>query len=115
MTENLVNPACATKLLPCPFCGGTDATNVFEQVGAATIRCPDCGAEGPIHLRDDAQEAATAHWNRRAALPAQTGEWQLVPVEPTEAMIRAGWHSVLYNNAAGVWRDMLAAAPPSGG
>ena len=75
------------KLLPCPFCGGTDAIVInprlrscFETLENAIMRvaCPDCGAEisfGYLNERWDklteeqAKEAIRATisaWNRRA-------------------------------------------------
>ena len=38
-------------------------------------------------------------------------DYVLVPKEPTPEMIEAGWASATDENAALVWRDMLAAAP----
>lgn len=61
--------------------------------------------------RDDARELA------RAALQAAltTGDYVLVPVEPTEEMIEAGWKAdgldVNDPQLDQVWRFMLAAHP----
>lgn len=44
-----------------------------------------------------------------AALQAAKG-MALVPIEPTAAMLDEGWYEANVENAAGVWRDMMAAA-----
>lgn len=46
----------------------------------------------------------------RAALSAPPG-WQLVPVEPTQEMVRAGWIDKEDTNPDDIWAAMLAAAP----
>lgn len=44
---------------------------------------------------------------------AERGEWQTVPVVPTEAMIAAGWIDKEDVDPDDIWDAMLKAAPPS--
>lgn len=53
-------------LTPCPFCGGSTITIVFEsnRYSEAAAICEDCQATGPLEDNpDDARKA----WNRRAS------------------------------------------------
>lgn len=104
--------------LPCPFCGSTD-------VGGAggTVGCYRCPAEIAV------QNANTAYavelWNNRVKTqpqPAVPEGWKLVPVEPTEAMMRdaadnlCGQFGVEFVRpkeqfARAVYRELLRFAP----
>jgi len=119
--------AAAGAVLPCPWCQGP----YVKKVGRC-IECIGCGASGPEMSRE-ANEAEYIHvWNSRSTpQPTSVSEkspeagsvgvpegWQLVPKEPTEAMMAAAWnHTPLemddmtdgYFGQA--YRDMLAAAP----
>jgi hypothetical protein len=47
-----------------------------------------------------------------ASAPAVSGEWVMVPREPTQAMIDAGYYPcVQHRGAKSVWGEMIAAAP----
>ena len=54
-------------LRPCPFCGCDWVRVDSEEDGAFFVRCPDCGAEGPITL---VAEHAKQEWNDRRAAPS---------------------------------------------
>lgn len=65
------------ELLPCPFCGGSAATDVDrDEWDIARALCTVCGADGPYEdLADHASEAkavakAAERWNDRAAAPS---------------------------------------------
>ena len=72
-----------TELLPCPFCGGSDAFVERLDYTAAYVQCDAdvgdgcaCLARGPITVQDDDGEdipggaGAIAAWNRRATPPS---------------------------------------------
>ena len=76
-----------TELLPCPFCGGSDAFVERLDYTAAYVQCDadigdgcSCQARGPIAVQDDDGEeipggaGAIAAWNRRAALASRPAE-----------------------------------------
>ena len=94
------------KLLPCPFCGGEAE---FERMGtprqSCIVACTDCG--GRLETSEEGG-ACGSQWNDRHTPDG----WQVVPVEPTEAMLLEGKAS---SNLYFKWRDMLAAAPKPGG
>jgi Lar family restriction alleviation protein len=72
----------SNELKPCPFCGGKadiDAPASIERL----VYCKGCYAS----IAEDATPKAIAAWNRRA--PAVPNGWKLVPVEPTDAMLKA--------------------------
>ena len=54
-------------LRPCPFCGCDRVRVDSEEDGAFFVRCPDCGAEGPVTL---VAEHAKQEWNDRRAAPS---------------------------------------------
>lgn len=70
------------ELLPCPFCGGHNAS-LANHSESAFIRCYDCGTEGPVvtveysgddRLRSalayiEAANKAHAEWNKRKPTP----------------------------------------------
>lgn len=57
------------KLLPCPFCGGTNAKlRTHSLAPMSWVSCVDCGLEAPTET-GVTDEAAVAYWNRRAAPP----------------------------------------------
>jgi len=123
------------KLLPCPFCGSTDLEilpedpsrdgNAWGAVQCVNVDCStyDILKRHGVRVRDgqdvsdergsDAyKSAAIAAWNRRT--PAPEGEaWRTVPVEPTEAMLKAGCAipGVCLETGRKMWRAMLAASP----
>ena len=89
-------------LKPCPFCGSDDV-EALDMEGKHYVVCYDCALEGPFHK---SRAAVIAAWNTRAA-PAVPPGWQLVPVEPTEALLWAGmndemrWHTLEYDDMPG--------------
>jgi len=77
-------------LLPCPFCGGTDIKDDWDDYGNVMQECKDCDARGPLVgntpsgpiraeyiLRNEARRL----WNRRA--PALFGH----PVIETDDLV----------------------------
>ena len=90
------------KLLPCPFCGGPAKTFRNNGTGQAT-----CVAEYAECAGSDVA-APIAMWNRRLAYEAAKaapGEaaptgWKLVPVEPTDGLLRS--MAVRYDHGLGV-------------
>ena len=133
----------STELKPCPFCGArphltvrpdnAEATTYFAAVGCYCGGYSACAHKMATAPEADKAEAlACAAWNRRALsaqppAPSVPG-WQWVPVEPTEAMLKAGVIALngnaVYKNVATealrieeqmyaeVYEAMLAAAPP---
>ena len=103
-------------LLPCPFCGGDNIQRADNAYGAFWTICDECGActgEAGIHSQAEADE----RWNRRPSQSEQSAapvpaEWQLVPKQPTEAMIDAvdKREDNLWSTWS-IWQVMLAAAP----
>lgn len=81
-----------------------------------------CGLKWRIALQTE--QTMHAAWRKRAeeaedallaAKPAAIPSgMQLVPIVPTEAMLREAWADAHAEDAAGVWREMLAAAPKIG-
>jgi len=76
-----------TKLLPCPFCGGTDLSIETNSVQPddfhdAWVNCGECNAdgrhamtlEGWLPSKAEAKEEAVVAWNRRAALASRPAE-----------------------------------------
>lgn len=90
------------ELKPCPFCGNT----TLEE-NSARIMC-NCGASmrtGVIMSPSDGHEK----WNKRHT----TEGYALVPVEPTEAMLRACKSAVMRSDARANYKAMLKAAQES--
>jgi Lar family restriction alleviation protein len=54
------------KLLPCPFCGGTDVHVINPAPGATGryVACEGCMVEGPWAAGEDASRKAADLWNR---------------------------------------------------
>ncbi len=106
-------------LLPCPFCG---SGRVGLSIGYSleySVSCHNCHCEGATSAID--KDAMTA-WNTRATPPSQAEQavpagWKMVPIEPTEEMIEAGYE----HTADPCWREnyieaykaSVAAAPPA--
>lgn len=105
-------------ILPCPFCGGTEAFVERKDYSSSYVQCDSnvgqgcvCTARGPIAVQDDDGEetpgaaGAIAAWNRRA-IPAQEDAqavawaafaangnirlWTKSPVEAKEHAIEIG-------------------------
>lgn len=73
------------KLLPCPFCGGTDVhLRHLASASMSWVSCVGCGLEAPSEtgVTDD---AAVAYWNRRAAPPQSTERVSDTPSAALEA------------------------------
>ena len=99
----------ALEPLPCPFCGGKKLSR--RQFW---LHCYDCGADGPSTEPIGTDARAIAAWNRRSRPPAPAAPvdgWRLVPVEPTDEMIAAGWIDKEDVGTEEIWQAMLAAAP----
>jgi Lar family restriction alleviation protein len=93
-----------TKLLPCPFCGGSASIDGTGYSGPAdcyevSVRCQNCDARGMPTTVDqsenedeaDAVANVVSAWNRRADLAAaEIARLRTVLREPTEAMVSAG-------------------------
>lgn len=57
------------NLLPCPFCGGTNAKlRTHSLAPMSWVSCVDCGLEAPTET-GVTDEAAVAYWNCRAPSP----------------------------------------------
>lgn len=114
-----------TKLLPCPWCGGTLKDGVvLEGDTFRWRRVQGCCTDGPEvridTLSDDrelaeqqAKEQAYDAWNTRAALTPPEG-WVLVPVEPTEEQLYAmeKWTSGGCPHLKEMYKASIIAAPP---
>ena len=58
------------KLLPCPFCGGSDVhLRRHSPAHMSWVSCRDCGLEAPSET-GTTDEDAVAYWNRRDFSPA---------------------------------------------
>ena len=80
------------KLMPCPFCGGTEVHAV--AVGDVYVECSNtrCGAAGPMKRnygsssdRDSAIYTQIEAWNQRANPDRTVGMRTMVPPNATEA------------------------------
>ena len=96
-----------TKLLPCPFCGGTAH---FERLGTPRQSCiVECDSCGVRHESSDEGERSGTQWNERtapapAAQPAMPEPVALVQFlegllstwgrPPTEQELRAAAHAL---------------------
>jgi len=59
---------------PCPFCGSTRLSEIFDSFGAARLRCEDCRACGPVADRNkDGICAAIAAWEKHAGEGVEAG------------------------------------------
>lgn len=89
------------KLLPCPFCGGSNLKVRGDDKVVSTC-CEDCGAIGPN------QYDSRFDWNQRTAMTApkvkplprapKTSSWELDPtmlMEVTHAVEAEGWDTTL--------------------
>jgi hypothetical protein len=104
----MTSPKQADELLPCPWCG-SPAQCVENGYDEYLTFCPnDCPPLGRT------RKEAIASWNRRSHLQPP-GEWQWVPKEPTEEMIRKGKHvfHLMVHDACvlPIYKAMLAASP----
>lgn len=83
-TTTAAQPLDLDKILPCPFCGGTETFVERLDYSAAYVQCDSridehsaCLARGPIGVQDDDGEeipgaaAAIRAWNNQAALTAK--------------------------------------------
>lgn len=111
-----------SELNPCPWCG---SANIEVNIGQddskyyGRAKCADCGTASPdgsgwVATQDQAEADARADWNDRPApAPVAVPEgWKPVPVEPTEAMMKAGFKEEDADmDCVAIYRAMLAAAP----
>lgn len=91
----------------------TDATRTSHGV---TIYFGDPESEITELSGQQAEEfwrrlVAEATEPRQSAADSVPDGCALVPVVPTAAMLDASWTAALAENPAGVWRDIIAAAP----
>lgn len=109
-----------SELLPCPMCGAEpdaiEVGNDHTKKRSLTIKCPKCR----VQITNSAMrfsmewlhEISANQWNCRHTPDG----WQLVPVEPTPSMRRAGQHAKEHDcYIDGIYADLLAAAPKPGG
>lgn len=104
------------ELRECPWCGEKPAgLSICE---GSTFRwvigsCPSCGAN-PGEIRRDTsisaedrhiedEKIAIAAWNARA--PAVPEGWQLVPVVPTQEMMKAADDALMFTYRASDWDE----------
>lgn len=101
------------ELLPCPFCGSdvvcVDVLLDYGPPATFRVTCEECESYGPEH--HSAEEAKEA-WNTRSTPKGM----KLVPVEPTEEMIKEFWglvpsDSFAMERAKQAYTSMLNAAP----
>ncbi len=77
----MTNPTEAEKLLPCPFCGGTEPdVELRVSITDAGVACSICGSRtGLVQLGHDERDAAyrkrevIAAWNTRTPAPRRKG------------------------------------------
>lgn len=91
-----------SELKPCPFCGSTNIKR-YTPYGVESVHCKDCHVS--LRLVD---------WNRVMSRSIPEG-FALVPVEPTEKMVRAGFtkdddNCLAWRHPKDCYRAMLAAA-----
>ncbi len=67
------------ELLPCPFCGKSEALLVQQTGSQWSVCCGNCGVET---IWIDGEKAAIARWNRRA---------QRKPLKDALGPLRAWW------------------------
>lgn len=70
-----------SEIKNCPFCGGV--ADIWTRSAYSFVECEQCEAEGPPAA--EASDAIDA-WNSRAT----PSGYALVPVEPTEEMLKLG-------------------------
>lgn len=71
-----------------------------------------CAALGPaIRMINVGLPAGTLLYTTPQPAHTEQDGWKLVPVEPTEDMVKAGCRFASEHNAKGSWSKMLAAAP----
>lgn len=62
----------ASKLKPCPFCGGEAVLDINEDRGQAHVYCHDCYAESLVVICEScpgkAESEVIAAWNKRVAV-----------------------------------------------
>lgn len=101
-----------SDLKPCPFCGHPAEYSESRDGDLVNVRCSrwnpgTCLGQGPNKFT---QADAADAWNRRVIPPG----YVLVPEEPTEKMMLAGWkvsrHGIRQGEQLVIWRAMLAAA-----
>jgi Lar family restriction alleviation protein len=64
------------ELLPCPFCGGTEIENTWDDYWSLMQRCVTCGAQGGVvedndpNCKTEVEKRAKAIelWNQRTTL-----------------------------------------------
>jgi hypothetical protein len=111
-------------LMPCPFCGSPAEHYPDGEEEGYDVMCSSTTKDCRFNVfGSSTREEAEALWNRRAALASQASKgagvpegWQLVPKEPTLAMVDAynGTPSGIGGSPAHalhVWESMLSAAP----
>ena len=71
------------------------------------------GVRGMTSIPDDSPLVKVATPLYTTPQPAHTEQdgWMLVPIEPTEDMLKAGCRFASEHNTKGSWSQMLAAAP----
>lgn len=115
-------------LKPCPFCKGSAlVVGVLGNTYHPPLHRPQCANCGCSLGGFGSEEGAVIAWNTRAtpALPVLEG-WKLVPIEPAEGAITAGWQKaneigpsrvgvITDTTCAAIYRAMLSASPSDGG
>jgi Lar family restriction alleviation protein len=130
-------------LLPCPFCGKSDAFTERADFSSSYVVCNDCLARGPVECQDSddeedpGQASAIAAWNTRpqstapspdtdlvervaraiyASMHDDAPEWDRVKIIRAENGFK-GDHSILQRDclkaATAAIEALTATAPPS--
>jgi hypothetical protein len=99
------------KLLPCPLCGCAEINLLgYANADGQFVQCTDC------HVSVDVLKDMTP-WNLRAAPVSVVPDgWKLVPIQPTNEMLKAVDDEVddkhlARGRAISAWSQMLDATP----
>lgn len=103
------------KLLPCPFCGASDAFVERKDYSSAYVQCNNCIAGGPVEDQESDDEempgagAAITAWNRRCS--SSPGESK--PVAVVDEDDSGQWAEILPDVTVSVGQKLYAAPHPT--